>query len=191
MAKDGQHQIGRPAGERGCLASASGIASFESVHPTGRCGRYGLRMDGGTWVGLGTLVTAIVGLTLVAWQLHEQRRTMRAEFGNLYIERYWLIDDALLMETKGSVRHNQHRHRYLRLFEDEFDVASLGFLDTRQWRAWHAVLDDPKSLEQLKDDLRVCNPANDKFVRLRACIGQRDQEGKPHKIGGCLGCSSG
>lgn len=173
------------------LASTSGISSIESVRPTEFCGRYGLRMDGGTWVGLGTLVTAIVGLTLVAWQLHEQRRTMRAEFGNLYIERYWQIDDALLMETKGSDTHNQHRHRYLRLFEDEFDVASLGFLDARQWRAWHAVLDDTKPLERLKDDLRVCNPANDEFVRLRACIRQRDHDGKPHKIGECLGRSSG
>ncbi len=76
-------------------------------------------MDGATWIGLGTLVTAVVGLSLVAWQLREQRRGMRAEFGNLYIERYWQIDDHLLLEPKGSERHRQHRHRYLRLFEDE------------------------------------------------------------------------
>lgn len=59
-------------------------------------------MDGATWIGLGTLLTAIVGLSLVGWQLHEQRRTMRAEFGNLYIQRYWDIDDALLLEAKGQ-----------------------------------------------------------------------------------------
>ena len=89
-------------------------------------------MDGATWIGLGTLVAAVVGLSLVAWQLREQRRGMRAEFGNLYIERYWQIDDDLLLEPKGSERHRQHRHRYLRLFEDEFDGAYLDFLDPRQ-----------------------------------------------------------
>jgi len=71
---------------------------------------------------------------------------MRAEFGNLYIERYWQIDDDLLLEPKGSERHRQHRHRYLRLFEDEFDVAYLDFLDPQQWEAWHSVLDDPRAL---------------------------------------------
>ncbi len=66
-------------------------------------------MDGAAWIGLGTLVTAVVGLSLVAWQLREQRRGMRAEFGNVYIERYWQIDDDLLLEPKGSERHRQHR----------------------------------------------------------------------------------
>src|SRR3954468_16244014 len=108
-------------------------------------------MDSATWVGLGTMVIAIVGLSLVGWQLREQRRAMRAEFGNLYIQRYWQIDDDLLLEAKGSDRHKQHRHRYLRLFEDEFDVALLGFLDGEQWRAWHSVLDNPAALVRVQD----------------------------------------
>lgn len=144
-------------------------------------------MDGATWIGLGTLVTAIVGLSLVGWQLREQRRAMRAEFGNLYIQRYWEIDDALLLETKGSERHKQHRHRYLRLFEDEFDVASPGFLDREQWKAWHSLLDDMSALARVKDDLHVCNPAEDQFERLRACIGQRDRDGRAHDVSKCIG----
>ena len=52
---------------------------------------------------------------------------MQAEFGNLYIQRYWNIDDDLLLALKGSEKHRRHGRRYLRLFEDEFDVASLGF----------------------------------------------------------------
>lgn len=96
-------------------------------------------MDSATWIGLGTLVTAVVGLSLVAWQLRDQRRAMRAEFGNFYIQRYWAIDDAMLLEPKGTDDHRRQRHRYLRLFEDEFDVASLGFLDDEQWAVWHGV----------------------------------------------------
>jgi hypothetical protein len=144
-------------------------------------------VDSATWIGLGTLVTAFVGLGLVAWQLSEQRRTMRAEFGNLYIERYWQIDDDLLLEPKGSDRHRQHRHRYLRLFEDEFDVANLGFLDLEQWRAWHGVLNDAGARERVSDDLRVCDPKGASFRRLRACIAQRERNGADHDVSRCEG----
>jgi hypothetical protein len=152
---------------------------------------YGNGMDGGTWVGIGTLVAAIVGLNLVGWQLRKQRRGMRAEFGNLYVQRYWEIDDGLLLEEKGSKKHDQHRHRYIRLFEDEFDVAALGFLDRRQWRAWHSVLDDSKALRRVKGDLLVCNPTDDEFQRLRACIEQRDRDRASHDIMDCQGRMAG
>lgn len=144
-------------------------------------------MNSATWIGLGTLVTAIVGLGLVVWQLRQQRRTMRAEFGNLYIERYWQIDDDLLLERKGSKRHRQHRHRYLRLFEDEFDVAKLGFLDLKQWRAWHGVLNDTGARELVRDDLQVCDPKGDSFRRLRACIAQHERDGVGHDVRRCAG----
>lgn len=80
---------------------------------------------------------------------------MRADFGNLYIERYWNIDDALLIEPKDEELHRHHRHRYIRLFEDEFDVANLGFLDARQWEAWHSLLDDPKQLARATANRKV------------------------------------
>ena len=144
-------------------------------------------MDTETWIALGTLVVAIGGLSLVVWQLREQRRGMRAEFGNLYVQRYWQIDDDLLLEPKGTDIHRRHRHRYLRLFEDEFDVAELGFLDSKQWEAWHGLLADPKALEQVKDDLATCNPTGDAFTRLRACIAQRENGGGAHKIANCRG----
>jgi len=148
---------------------------------------YGRGMDGATWIGLGTLVAAVVGLSLVGWQLREQRIAMQAEFGNLYIQRYWNIDDDLLLTLKGSEEHRRHRHRYLRLFEDEFDVASLGFLNRQQWRAWHSVLDGQKALDRVKDDLAVCNPDEDEFERLRACIRQREREDAIHGVANCLG----
>src|SRR4051794_35312043 len=144
-------------------------------------------MDGATWIGLGTLVTAVVGLSLVGWQLHEQRIAMQAEFGNLYIQRYWDIDDDLLLALKGSKEHKRHRHRYLRLFEDEFDVASLGFLDAKQWRAWHSLLDNAKHLTRVVEDLAVANPEGDEFLRLRACIRQRRTTHPTHEPKHCHG----
>jgi hypothetical protein len=105
---------------------------------------------------------------------------MRAQFGNRYIERYWRIDDELLLEAKGTKKHTQHRHRYLRLFEDEFDVADLGFLDPQQWSAWHSVLDETKQLDLVREDLRLCNTEKDQFAGLRRCVVQRGQEKGPH-----------
>lgn len=142
-------------------------------------------MNLSAWLGVGTLATAIVGLALIVWQLREQRRAIRAEFGNLYVQRYWEIDDALLCEPKGTARHDQHRHRYLRLFEDEYDVASLGFLDRQQWRAWHSTLDQPTNLAQVKSDLLDCTFSVGSFQKLRTCIDQRDREGRPHDVVDC------
>ncbi len=144
-------------------------------------------MDAATWIGLATLTTAVVGLSLVVWQLRDQRRAMRVELGNLYIQRFWTIDDDRLLEPKGTKLHNQHRHRYLRLFEDEFDVAALDFLDKRQWNAWHSVLNDPHELELVKADLADCNAAGDQFHRLRRCIQQRTQHSPQHDVRECHG----
>lgn len=146
-------------------------------------------MDGASWIAAGTLVTAILGLTIVGGQLREQRRAMRAQFDNLYIERYWQIDDALLFERKDTERHRQHQHRYLRLFEDEFDVARLGFLDSKQWQTWHSVLDDGKLLGLVRKDLVACNPDGDEFLRLRTCINQRLGEAATHAAKNCRGNS--
>lgn len=146
-------------------------------------------MEASSWIGIGTLVVAVVGLGFISRQLQEQRRAQRAEFGNLYIQRYWAIDDDLLMEAKVSPRHKQHRHRYLRLFEDEFDVARLGFLDLRQWGAWHALLDDPGMTSRVTGDLDACDPTADQFLRIRACIDQRNRDQGPHTWQSCNGAA--
>lgn len=172
----------RPASQRSISLL---VGSRETRYAGSRA--YRQLMSDATWIGIGTLVTAIVGLSLVGWQIREQRRALRAEFGNLYIERYWQIDDDLLIERKGSKKHRQHRHRYLRLFEDEFDVAHLGFLDAEQWQAWHSMLNDSKVLCRVKDDLRVCNPEGDEFRRLRACVKQREQGQRSHTVAKCMG----
>lgn len=142
-------------------------------------------MDASTWFGLGTLITAVVGLGLVTRQLSEQRRTMKAALGNLYIQRFWDISDAMLYEEKGTKRHTQSRRRYLQLFEDEFEVARLDFLDKREWHVWHAVLDEDRLRERVQDDLTVCDPEGQEFELLRACLAQRDLYKQSHPASRC------
>lgn len=148
-------------------------------------------MDAATLVGLGTLTTAVVGLGLVNLQLRAQRRATKAELGNLYVQRYWTIDDDLLLEPKESPKHKQHRHRYLRLFEDEFEAARLDFLDDKQWAVWHSVLDDQATADRVVEDLAVCDPEQGQFQHLRACIAQRQRESGSHRSPACAGMRPG
>jgi hypothetical protein len=59
-------------------------------------------------------------------------------------------------------------------------VATLTLVDPEQWSAWHSVLDEHKQLELVREDLRMCNPQEDQFTRLRRCVSQRVQEEEPH-----------
>jgi hypothetical protein len=79
----------------------------------------------------------------VAWQLREQRRGMHAEFGNLYIVRYWQIDDDLLLEPKGSERHRQH------LLTERFGMVRC-MTEGDEWitRLWCQSSDALKSLSR-------------------------------------------
>lgn len=132
-----------------------------------------------------TALAATVGLFFAGWQLREQTRQKRLNLGQFYIERYWSIDDQLLLATKGASDHRQHRHRYLRLFEDEFDAARLKWLDAEQWTVWHAYLDNPQQAELVADDLAICDPEGQNFVLLRTCLHQRANDGRPHRSKTC------
>lgn len=87
----------------------------------------------GTSVGLefGTLAVAVVGVVGGLMALRQGNRQQRLELGNLYIQRYWAIDDDLLRLPKGSPEHKQARHRYLRLCDDEFEAARRGWVDPK------------------------------------------------------------
>lgn len=132
-----------------------------------------------------TALATTVGLVFAGWQLREQTRQKRLNLGQFYIERYWAIDDKLLLATKGSPDHKQHRHRYLRLFEDEFDAARLRWLDAGQWSVWHAYLDDPRQADLIAADLELCDPDEENFALLRSCLRQRRDDGGPHSSKMC------
>lgn len=92
------------------------------------------------------------------------------ELGNLYIKRYWEIDDDLLILPKGSPEHTRARYRYLRLSEDEFEAASRRWLDKKQWVVWHEWLTQPKAQDKLREDLSRCSSDPADFDRLQRCL---------------------
>ena len=102
--------------------------------------------------------------------LTQSRKQQRLELGNLYIQRFWQIDDDLLRFAKGTAEHRQARHRYLRLCEDEFDAAAHDWLDQRQWAVWHGWLAAETQRPVLRDDLQTCDPDSSRFERIRKCL---------------------
>lgn len=66
-------------------------------------------------------------------------QTQARKFGlaQVYIQRYWEIDDRFIEEGCPSPGSANAR-RYLRLCEDEFEVARQGWIDLGVWRTWHS-----------------------------------------------------
>ncbi|KQP78861.1 hypothetical protein ASF37_10185 [Aeromicrobium sp. Leaf289] len=142
-------------------------------------------MDFASWLSLGTLVTLAIGLGVLAWHARGQRRMRRAEYGNVYIQRHWQIEDDVLVADEGSPQHQMHLQRYLRLLEDEFDAATLRFLDLPQWAVWHGVLDDDRARQRVTEALHACDPAAGEFRRLKRCLAQRERDRARHDISRC------
>ena len=134
---------------------------------------------------LAAVVVAAIGLLLTAQQLRIQNRQRLLELGNFYIARYWQIDDDLLLTKRTDEAHKGHRHRYLRLCEDEYDAARAKWLDSEQWAIWHMGLVGERSRELLEDDLSVRDPKLEAFVSLRTCLAQVERQGEPHSSERC------
>jgi hypothetical protein len=128
--------------------------------------------------GLGALIAA-VGVPLLYAQLRLQNRHRKLELGNFYIQRFWEIDDAMLREPKGTDSHRRERHRYLRLCEDEYDAARYKWLDREHWSIWHEWLTSTKGASNLRSDLMACDPGENGFPSIRACLAQLEDEAPP------------
>lgn len=100
-----------------------------------------------------TLIAVLVALIAVVVEGLRVRRGQRHALAAQYIQRYWDIDDQPLLAVKGSESHRRHRHRYLRLCEDEFAAVRAGSLDTEMWKEWHSWLAAPAQRQLLEDDL--------------------------------------
>jgi hypothetical protein len=104
-----------------------------------------------------------------------QGRARRFGLAQVYIRRYWQIDDNLLDE--GSLTPDSaNARRYFRLCEDEFDAAREGWIDVAVWRAWHASI-----------RLQVSGFEHNevaKYEQLQRCM---DQDPQNHKATRCKG----
>lgn len=137
------------------------------------------------WATVLAAMLAAVGLWLAARQLRIQNRQRLLELGNFYIARYWQIDDDLLITSKETADHTRQRHRYLRLCEDEYDAARLGWLDEEQWSVWHRQFLSETGSAHLEGDLSECDPEGNGFTSIRACLQQFRRDGNPHEWTGC------
>ena len=140
------------------------------------------------WAAVATIAAsavAVAGLVTIFLQLRTQSQQRRLELGNFYINRYWQLDDDLLLTDKNDKAHQRHRHRYLRLTEDEFDAARVGWLDGEQWSVWHAVFVAKSGWESLKADLAAVAADGSGFESIRACTKQREDDGVSHDTHSC------
>lgn len=138
-----------------------------------------------TVTAIAAVFIAGIGIILTMLQLRRQTRQLKLELGNLYLMRYWQIDDDLLISIKGTEDHGRHRHRYLRLCEDEFEAAGRKWLESGQWAVWHEWLVSPQSIGRLVSDLNFCDPGVTRFNSIRKCIAQVHTEGRVHSAGTC------
>ena len=113
-----------------------------------------------------TIVVGGVGVPVALYQLSLARRARQHELANIYIQRFWDIDDARQRATidgKDNEALFQDR-RYVRLCEDEFEIARLGFLDPKTWAVWHSAIRDAL---QGSRSLTAAGP--DELVLARRC----------------------
>jgi hypothetical protein len=131
-----------------------------------------------SWATATGAVIAAVGLLLKARQLKIQNRQHRLEMGTLYIHRFWSVDDELTMTDPATEpeHYNRLRIRYLKLCEDEFDAARLGWLDPQQWGVLHSAYLRASLRAELESAIRDHGDVLD-LRSLKACLAQTASAG--------------
>src|SRR6476661_3399334 len=88
---------------------------------------------------IASIVTA-VGVFFAVIGLFAQTRQRKFGLAELYIQRYWQIDDAMKLAVAEGKSDAVDQARYLVLCEDEYEVAQLGWIDANVWRVWHEAI---------------------------------------------------
>jgi hypothetical protein len=82
-------------------------------------------------------VATAVGVLLAAWGLRVQARQRKISLTQLYVKRFWELDDAVRLAKADGAPLSVHHERYLRLCEDEYEIARLGWIELKVWDVWH------------------------------------------------------
>ena len=95
------------------------------------------------------------------------------ELANLYVQRFWHIDDLRQRAAQASNAEEMLLldRMYARLCEDEFEIARVGLLDAKIWAVWHGPI-----VEGLRDSQSLCNASTAEFVLARRCLGAEQHE---------------
>ena len=124
---------------------------------------------------------AALGLVFVGWQIRLQTRAEKEGLTHAYLPRYWEIDDCVRSPGIPEDERNYHLARYLRLTEDEFEAARLGWLPTHRWEVWHEWLCDDRFRDELSTRVDTVGPPEGECMHLRRCLGV----GQPHTWADC------
>jgi hypothetical protein len=119
-------------------------------------------------------IATAAAVLIAAAGVFAQSRARKFGLAQVYIQRYWQIDDDFIQEGLPSPGSADAR-RYLRLCEDEFDAARLGWVDVAVWRAWHAGIRLQVKELGLEEDASG-------YAQLQRCLCQRE-----HKATRCEG----
>lgn len=97
------------------------------------------------WADISQAATAVAVL-IAAGALWVQRRQLRSNFEQKYVDRYWKIDEARLraaIDLSNPRRQLEIRLQdasYARLCEDEYEMRRLGSVSGSTWRVWHSAI---------------------------------------------------
>lgn len=80
-----------------------------------------------------TAIAVIVAAVSLLFQVNQRKMTL----AQMYVERYWQIDDAFTEAKEAGASLEIHQERYLRLCEDEYEIARLGWVTHSVWQVWH------------------------------------------------------
>jgi hypothetical protein len=124
-------------------------------------------------------VATALGIVFAVFQLSRSRAERRHQLAQIYIQRFWEISDARLRAEKGNGDTEMEAARYLRLCEDEYEIAALRFLDSRTWHLWHRTI--RQCLEGDIDSQKLLDAEPDAFQLVQACWRQRPAEHAPRQ----------
>lgn len=124
--------------------------------------RVGISHLGARLIGQVAGVATAVAVLIAALSLFAQSRSRKFGLAQVYIERYWAVDEYLLHNPRPAA-DSPDAHRYLRLCEDEFDAARQGWIDVAIWRTWHAGI--RSQVQELDLDVR-------EFDQVKQCLDQ-------------------
>ena len=88
------------------------------------------------WITALASLGALGGLLLVSSQLRMQKKQLNRDIENDYLQRYWQIRDNIDACSNAGVEQRRWRLAYLRLCEDQIDLAQAGGVTVETWAQW-------------------------------------------------------
>lgn len=109
-------------------------------------------------------VATAVAVLIAAASLFAQSRARKFGLAQVYIKRYWEVDEFLLHD-RFPPPDSPNARRYLRLCEDEFDVVRQGWIDVAIWRTWH---------EGIRSQVELLRLDVSEYDHLKRCMDDHD-----------------